>query len=147
MAKIPTPDRGQPLDVSYIYQIVEAINELSSQSSSATFKYSSIDTTAGPQNALIGDTKITAGEAIVYSNETDVSAGKTESFSYSFKSEYKYPPIVTATPVLISSTGSGRDVSVVIESVTTSRLDGKITFNSSGKAALKINIIAVGLPN
>jgi hypothetical protein len=147
MAKIPTPDRGQPLDVSYIYQIVEAINELSEQSSSATYRYSSVDTSAGPQNALITDTKIVAGETTVYNTETDVSAGKTESFSYSFKSEYKYPPIVTATPVLFSSTGSGRDVSVVIESVTTSRVDGKITFNSSGRAALKVNIIAVGIPN
>lgn len=147
MAKIPTPDRGQPLDVSYIYQMVEAINELSSQASSATYKYSSIDTSSGPQNTLITDTKVVAGEATVYSSETDVSAGKTESFSYSFKSEYKYPPIVTATPVLFSSTGSGRDVSIVIESITTSRIDGKITFNSSGKASLKINIIAVGIPN
>jgi len=147
MAKIPTPDRGQPLDVSYIYQIVEAINELAEQSVNATFKYSSIDTTSGPQNLLITDTKVTAGETVIYSSETDVSPGKTESFSYSFKSEYKYPPVVTATPVLITSTGSGRDVSLVIESVTTSRVDGKITFNSTGKAALKINIIAIGVPN
>lgn len=147
MAKIPTPDRGQPLDVSYIYQIVEAINELSEQSVNATYKYAAIDTTAGPQNALITDMKVTAGESVIYSSETDVSAGKTESFSYSFKSEYKYPPIVTATPVLITSAGSGRDVSLVIESITTSRVDGKITFNSTGKAALKINIIAIGVPN
>lgn len=147
MAKIPTPDRGQPLDVSYIYYIVDAINELASQQVSATYKYSSIDTIAGPQNSLITDTKIVAGEATIYATETDVAAGKTEPFSYSFKNEYKYPPIVTATPVLVSSTGSGRDVSVVIESITTARIDGKITFNSSGKAALKINIIAVGVPN
>jgi hypothetical protein len=147
MAKIPTPDRGQPLDVSYIYQIVEAINELSSQTSGATYRYSTVDTTAGQESLSIIDTKVVAGETTIYNSETDVSAGKTESFSYSFKSEYKYPPIVTATPVLFSSTGSGRDVSVVIESITTSRIDGKITFNSSGKAALKINIIAVGVPN
>jgi hypothetical protein len=147
MAKIPTPDRGQPLDVSYIYQIVEAINELATQASSSTYKYSSIDTFAGVQNALITDTKIVAGEAVVYSTETDVSPGKTEPFSYSFKNEYKYPPIVTATPVLTSSTGSGRDISVVIESITTSRVDGKITFNSTGKAALKVHVIAVGIPS
>lgn len=146
MAKIPTPDRGQPLDVSYIYQIVEAINELSLKESSGTYKYSSIDTSSGPQTAVITDTKIVAGETTIYSSETDVAAGKTEKFSYSFKNEYKFAPIVTATPVLTSSTGSGRDVSIVIESVTVSRVDGRVTFNSTGKAALKVNIIAIGIP-
>jgi len=31
MAKIPLPELGQPLDVSYIYQLANAINELSLQ--------------------------------------------------------------------------------------------------------------------
>lgn len=148
MAKIPTPDRGQPLDVSYIYQIVEAINEISSQMSSATYKYASVDTSSGTQNALITDTKVVAGEIAIYGGaQTDVTAGTTQSFSYSFKGEYKYPPVVTATPVLLSSTSAGRDVTLVIENITASRVDGRLTFNSGGTVALKVNLIAIGIPS
>lgn len=147
MARLPVPDRGQPLDVSYLYQIVEAVNEISSKVYSSTYKYSSIDTVAGTQNLLVSDSKVVAAEITVYATEKTVAVGDTESFSYSFKSEYKYAPIVTASPVLISATAAGRDVSVVIESITTSRVDGRVIFNTSGNAALKVHLIAVGVPN
>jgi hypothetical protein len=89
MAKIPTPDRGQPLDVSYVYQIVEAINDLSSQISSARYKYASIDTTSGNESTLLTDTKVVAGEKVIYPTLTNVTAETTQSFSYSFKGEYR----------------------------------------------------------
>jgi hypothetical protein len=147
MAKIPTPDRGQPLDVTYIYQIVEAINDLSSQISSAKYKYASIDTSEGRQNTLLTDTKVVAGWVNVYSAVTQVAADKEETFSFSFKGEYKYPPIVTATPVVIDGTSSGQEVTILITSVTTSAVNGIVKFGSSGNLALRVNIIAIGLPN
>jgi hypothetical protein len=147
MAKIPTPDRGQPLDVSYIYQIVEAINELSSQISSARYKYASIDTSNGNESTLLTDTKVVAGERVIYPNLTTVTADTTQAFSYSFKGEYKYPPIVTATPVLIEGTSSGQDVSVIIQSITNSSVNGIVKFNTGGSLALKVNIIAIGIPD
>jgi hypothetical protein len=147
MAKIPTPDRGQPLDVSYVYQIVEAINELSSQISSAKYKYASVDTSNGNESTLLTDTKVVAGEKIIYPNLTTVTADYTQAFSYSFKGEYKYPPIVTATPVLIEGTSSGQDVSVIIQSITNSSVNGIVKFNTGGSLALKVHIIAVGIPD
>ena len=148
MAKLPTPDRGQPLDVSYIYQIVDAINELSSQVSSATYKYASISTpNSGTENALITDTKIIAGSVDIYSTLTDVTPGLTVDKSFTFGSgEFKYPPVVTATPVLTSQSQSGSNLSVTIKQVTTSRVDLSVTFFGTGKAALKLNLIAIGLP-
>ena len=29
MAKVPLPERGQPLDVTYLYQLIEAVNSVS----------------------------------------------------------------------------------------------------------------------
>lgn len=147
MARIPTPTRGQPLDVTYIYQIVEAINELAQQTSSATYKYTSIDTTAGTQNMLSSEAKTIAGYADVYATQTSVTPGTSKTFSYSFKGEYKYPPVVVATPVIIEGTSAGQDLSVIITSTTTNRVDGIVTFNSSGNLAVRVNIIAVGVPN
>lgn len=147
MAKIPTPDRGQPLDVSYVYQIVEAVNDLASQISSAKYKYASIDTVNGNESTLLTDTKVVAGERVIYPTLTNVTAESTQAFSYSFKGEYKYPPIVTVTPVLIEGTSSGQDVSVVIQSVTNSSVNGIVRFNTGGSLALKVHIIAVGIPD
>lgn len=149
MAKLPTPDRGQPLDVSYIYQIVDAINDISSQISSATYKYASIATpNGGTQNTLITDTKVVGGTVDIYSTLTDVTPGLTVDKSFSFGAgEFKYPPIVTATPVLTSQSQSGSNLSVTIKQITTSRVDLSVTFFGTGKAALKLNLIAIGIPN
>lgn len=147
MARIPTPTRGQPLDVSYIYQLVEAVNELASQASSSTYKYASVDTTSGNQSSMINETKIVAGEVAVYPTLTTITGKVSKDFSYSFKGEYKYPPIVTATPVLIENTSAGQDATIVIKSITTSRVDGTITFNTGGSVAAKVHIIAVGIPS
>jgi hypothetical protein len=148
MARIPTPDRGQPLDVTYIYQIVEAINDLSSQMSSAKYKYASIDTSDGNQSTLLTDTKLVAGEASVYQVITAVTPDTPpKTFSYSFKGEFKYPPIVSATPVLLEGTSAGLDVAVVIQSITNGVVNGFVKFNSGGSVALKVHIIAIGIPN
>jgi hypothetical protein len=31
MAKVPLPERGQPIDVTYIYELTKAVNDLSAQ--------------------------------------------------------------------------------------------------------------------
>jgi hypothetical protein len=147
MAKLPTPDRGQPLDVSYIYQVVDAINDISEQISTATYKYASIGSTSGTENVLITDTKVVAGTVDIYSTLTDVTPGLTVDKSFSFGTgEFKYPPIVTATPVLTSQSQNGSNLSVTIKQITTSRVDLSVTFFGTGKAALKLNLIAIGLP-
>ena len=43
MAQIPLPERGQPLDVTYIYQVVDALNSLTKQVSDTGAEYSVVD--------------------------------------------------------------------------------------------------------
>jgi hypothetical protein len=95
---------------------------------------------------MINETKIVAGEVAVYPTLTTITGKVSKDFSYSFKGEYKYPPIVTATPVLIENTSAGQDATIVIKSITTSRVDGTITFNTGGSVAAKVHIVAVGIP-
>ena len=44
MAKIPLPERGQPLDVTYVYQLAEAVNSLATEVSASTYNYATVDT-------------------------------------------------------------------------------------------------------
>jgi hypothetical protein len=148
MAKIPLPQRGQPIDLSYLYEIANAINNLSAQVSPSSYKYVTVDTpTSGKQNVKASEAKIIGGYIEVANNST-VSASNEKEFSYSITGgEFKYAPIVTATPVMIGTTDAGKSASVILKNVTTSKVEGVVKFNASGDAKVGINLIIVGIPN
>ena len=147
MAKIPLPERGQPLDVTYIYQLADTINDLSTQVSSATYNYTTVDTvSAGKQSVKTSDTRMIGGFIQVANNST-VSAGNEKTFTYDFPSDFKYAPIATATAVNIGNTPAGQNVTVILKSVTTSRVEGVVRFGASGDLSLNVNLIIIGIPN
>ena len=146
MAKVPLPERGQPLDVTYLYSLVEAVNDLSSQASSTTYNYSTIDTANNPQqNRKTSEIRIVGGIVEVASNST-VSAGNEKSFGYNY-SEFKYAPIVSATVVNTGQTPAGQNVNVILKTPTTSRVEGVVTFGSSGNVSLDVHLVIVGITN
>lgn len=147
MAKVPLPERGQPLDVTYIYQLAETINDLATQVSSATYNYTTIDTVgAGKQNVKTSEARVIGGYVEVANNST-VSAGNEKTFSYDFPSDFKYAPIATATAVNIGNTPAGQNVTVILKSVTTSRVEGVVRFGASGDLSLAVNLVIIGIPN
>jgi hypothetical protein len=147
MAKVPLPERGQPLDVTYVYQLANAINDLSTQVSSATYNYTTVDTvSAGKQSIKTSEARVIAGYVEVANNST-VTASSDKTFSYDFPSDFKYQPIATATAVNIGNTPAGQNVNVILKTVTTSRVEGIVRFNASGDLSLAVNLIIVGIPN
>jgi hypothetical protein len=147
MAKVPLPERGQPLDVTYIYQLADTINDLSTQVSSATYNYTTIDTvSAGKQNIKTSDARVVGGYVEVANNST-VSAGNEKIFAYDFPSDFKFAPIATATAVNIGNTPAGQNVTVILKNVTTSRVEGLVRFGASGDLSLLVHLIIIGIPN
>jgi hypothetical protein len=148
MAILPVPERGQPLDVTYIYQIVKAVNDLSTQASTSINKYVTVDTpNAGKQSVKTSEARVIGGYVPV-TNGASQTAGSSISFSYSFPTEFKFSPIVTATPVSIgTASDAGKDVVVTLSSVTTSSVEGSVKFNLGGITSVGINLIAIGIPN
>jgi hypothetical protein len=147
MAKIPLPERGQPLDVTYISQLAQAVNELSTAISPSTYKYTSIDTpNAGKQNIKATEARVIGGYVRVVNSGT-ITAGEEKSFTYSFAGEFKYTPIATATPINTGNTVAGKNVTVVLKSITTSGLEGLVRFNTSGDVSVDVNLIIIGVPN
>jgi len=131
MAKVPLPERGQPLDLTYIYQLVDTVNDLSTQVSSATYNYTTVDTiSAGKQSIKTSEARVVGGYVEVANNST-VSAGNEKTFSYDFPSDFKYAPIASATAVNIGNTPAGQNVNVILKSVTTSRVEGIVRFGAS----------------
>jgi hypothetical protein len=147
MARLPTPDRGQPIDVPYIYQIATAINDLADQVDASAEKYTTIYSREEQKRELrTSDTKFYAN-FVDLPQQLQVSQGDTREFSFDISSSnFKFPPVVTATPVNTGTSEASNDVLVVISSVTTSRIDGFVRFNSSGNVDVSINCIAIGIP-
>lgn len=147
MAKISLPERGQPLDVTYISRLASAINDLSEASTPSLYKYFSVDTkTAGKQSRKITESRV-LGAYIEVSNDVSRTKGDTVDFSYDF-SGFAYAPIITATPQITgNATSAGKNVSVVIKSITTSKVEGTIVFNETGTVSVAVNLIIIGIPS
>jgi len=136
MAKVPLPERGQPLDVTYIYQLAEAVNDLSTSISDATYNYTDVDVVGAEKKSLkTSDTKFVGKYKSIANNETVTF------------SNFKFPPIATASIVNISGTTAGSNTSVVITSITTSEVQFIVKFGTSGTASVAVNVIAIGVPN
>ena len=142
--KIPLPQRGQPIDIDYLYQIVSQINTLTTKISSNSTVLSSID------NGINGVKQSTTNNLRFYAStksvkKSQVTANTTEPWFIDFSPNFLYVPIVIATPVNNNSTSTAGDrVSVVINKIATNRVDGKMIFNVAGNIDVNINIIAIG---
>jgi hypothetical protein len=146
MAKVPLPDRGQPLDLSYIYQLAEAINNLSNQLSPVNAKYTTIDTIGnGKQTVRTSDARVVGGFIAVNNTSTN-TPGAEQEFKYDF-SDFAYTPIVTASPRITDSanTQASKDVTVVLTDVTSKSVSGIVRFNTAGVASVGVNLIIIGI--
>lgn len=146
MAKVPLPDRGQPLDVTYMYQLATAINDLSDSVSSATGKYATINTkTIGKKTVKVPDIRIYA-DYIEVSNTTTVTSKTIIEKRIDFGVSFAYAPIVVASIVNNNTQGAGNDATVVVTSTTTSAATFRVKFATAGEASVGINVMAIGIP-
>jgi hypothetical protein len=147
MARIPIPQQGQPLDLSYIASISTAVNELFEAVNQRGSTAASID---DPKSSIktslrASEVRFVGGYKQVISNSS-VNAGNSRTFFYDFPINFKFPPIVSLTPENIGATDAGKNVSVVLTSVSTSRVEGIANFNTSGNVGVGVHIVAIGVP-
>lgn len=141
--RIPLPERGQPLDVDYLYQIATQINSLTNQIASTSTTLSTIDNgVSGRVDNTINNIRFVAKTKSI--KVGTVSAGTSDPWFVDFAPDFLYIPVVTATPVNNTLSTAGNNVTIVIKNVTTSRVDGNILYNTSGTVDLNINILAIG---
>lgn len=141
MSRVPIPQQGQPLDVSYIATLAEAINELSEEGSALA---------QGNNFILKGRLSETASSYKLYgaqfvAQEVNLIAGtsntaeQTVSFS---PNNFSNPPIVTAT--LVSP--SDPEATVYVKNITSGSATVIVQFPGSENNSTAVNIIAVGVP-
>ena len=144
MPQISPPERGQPIDIDYLYEIVNAINTINNQIVST----SNAESRVSGANPTSTDAVKTSSLKF-YANQISVASGKfdadqTQTVKVVFPFNFLYPPVVTATPLIQNFKEQSKNVIVAIENVTTGAVDVLVTFKKSGQADIDIHLIAVG---
>ena len=143
---IDLPAIGQPLDVEYIYQMINEINTLSTKISNTSDRISAITIPGGTTfYSRTGDLKVVAGYTTVSSGGTTITAGQSLDWRHNFNQEFSRVPVVTATPVNTGASGSTLDATIAITSITTKSVDGKLTFHTTGAVSVNVSVIAIGV--
>lgn len=138
MGAISLPERGQPLDVNYIYDMASQINNLSNaiaiRSTSSSKVNENSDTTSNLR-FYAATTKL---------NITNVSANDLQPFSFTYP-EFRFVPVAVVSVVNIDRTTAGDDVSCTLQEVLTTTAKGIVKFNTGGAVNLSVSIIVVGI--
>jgi hypothetical protein len=149
MAIIPTPAPGTIIDVEKLSEIITVLNKFATDYGSQ--KNSTISTTKQSADTKIATPNLSfsAGKVMVTS-DNNVKTKDVIPFSFEFGRTFAYPPTVTATPQS-SATGLKSavtsNVSIIINNVTTTKVEGSVYFNSEAKQTnIYIHIIAIGSP-
>lgn len=138
MGAISLPERGQPLDVTYIYDMANQINNLTNTISLRSTSSSRINENSDATSNL----KFYAATKTL--STTNASGNTTESFFFTYP-EFRFTPVTTIAVVNNSGSTAGDDVTASLRTVTTSRSEGVVRFGTSGAVNLSINIIVVGI--
>ena len=146
--KLPLPNRGQPFDLALVYKIIEQINNLWNEVGLRVSSYSSIQTAKESISSVrSSEVRTVAGFVNVIDNAS-VKTNDDKPFNYTFDRAFKYPPIVSTSLETIgeSNTEASKTSTVILTKVSTSTVEGIIKFETAGTAAVRVNLIAVGIP-
>ena len=146
MAQLPLPDRGQPLDVTYIYTMANVINQLANSVAFSNNKNIVIDTgSIGKQQLKNTDFAAVAGFTVV-TIPANVTTGQVIESKYSFGMTFKNPPIVFAIPFAKNNDNASTNATVVVSDTTTTDAAFKVVFGTAGNANIGLNVFAIGIP-
>jgi hypothetical protein len=139
MAQIELPDRGQPLDISYLFRIAQEINRVSELVASSVSKIKYRDTPTPSQ---------TSTSNLVFYAETLKIVDGNLSVQSNTPATFDYSGIFKTTPVVVCSVTAVTGVSAlysVLDGVTQNSCNVKVFSSAtSGTFSADISIIAIG---
>jgi hypothetical protein len=139
MAQIELPDRGQPLDISYLFRIAQEINRVSELVAASFSKIKYRDTSTPSQLATSN---------LAFYAETQKIIDANLSVQPNAPSSFDYSGIFKTTPVVICSVTSVTGVSNlygVLSGVTQNSCQVNVFSSAtSGAFSADVSIIAIG---
>ncbi len=143
-----TPNKGQPIDYSYITQIVNAINDLQAeQNTKSKIAESSENAGESPLVELNSKNVVFYTGFVSIANDS-TSTVHTQTKTYSFKNAgFKQAPVVTVTASATSASGSVPEKVVLgISDVTATGFTIRMNFLEKDIPSIGVHIVAIGQP-
>lgn len=137
MPVLPRPERGQPLDVDYIYELANAINSVSNTVAVKFSSTSQINQETDSTSSL----KIYA--ATQQLNIKSPKADETTTFTFSYPT-FKSTPVVTTTILNSDGSAAGNNIILTVKNVTPTQCTVTALFKKAGNLNVSVNLIAVG---
>jgi hypothetical protein len=138
-----TPNKGQPIDYSYLRRMADAITALETNAKTVSAKSSILTSSdksasdASPNDLVIVTRYVTM--QLPANNVTSPTPGKVD-----FGNKFIATPVVTATPIATSTTNDPEKVTIAISSVSQNEVQ-IVGVSTDGKAReIGVNIIAIG---
>jgi hypothetical protein len=139
MAQIELPDRGQPLDISYLFRIAQEINRVSELVASRLSKIKYRDT-ATPSQVLTSNIVFYAETQKIVDANLSVQPNAPASFDYS--GIFKTTPVVTCSVTSITGVSN---LYPVLSGVTQNSCQINVFSSAtSGAFSADVSIIAIG---
>jgi len=139
MAVIETPDRGQPLDISYLYRMVNEINNISQLIGNGISKIKYRDTST-PAQPKTGNLVFYAETLKITDANLSTQTNSTATFDYS--GMFKTTPVVVCS---VTSLDGVSNLYTVLEKVTQNNCNVNVFSSSTGGAfSADVSIIAIG---
>ncbi len=145
-----TINKGAPLDVAFVNDLVNTVEQLVADSTTSKYKRATIK-----DNIYSNGTSTTVRTADARIHAETFYAGVLQNVAPGQHATFELPltnflsaPVVTVTPILTNPGTTKADISAVITSVNTSRVVGYVTSNvtlSEGQQ-IALSLIAVGVP-
>lgn len=142
MARIPLPNRGQPLDTNYIYEMAKTINELSEDKSDQNFIFIGKDTIK--RSSKIYGTQIYASVKTL--SAQNVNVAETYPLTFDFQPGFAYPPVVQVTIENAGETNTVANATINVQNVTTTSATAVVKFATGGSSSINVHLTAIGLP-
>lgn len=133
------PERGQPIDVTYLYRMAQAINDLTAKVVVSTYN-----------NTTVGQQSIQTSNAMIHCTETNlaqtVSKDTSIEWHVDLTTQFLLNPSVTCSVFNRGKTAPGNDAIVTITNITPNRVDGVIKFLTAGSVNVDVIVQAIGIP-
>jgi hypothetical protein len=139
MAQIELPDRGQPLDISYLYRIVNEINNVSSLIGNSLSKIKYKDSTTPSQ--ILTSNLVFYAESLKLT-DANLSTQTSVSGTFNYSGIFKTTPVVVCSVTAI--TGESK-LYAVLNGINQNQCKVDVySPTTSGKVDAEVSIIAIG---
>ena len=139
MAVIETPDRGQPLDISYLYRVVNEINNISRLIGNAFSKIKYRDV---PTSSLVAAANLVFYAETLKITDANLSTQTNSTATFDYSGVFKTTPVVVCS---ITSLDGVSNLYTVLEKVTQNNCNVNVFSSSTGGAfSADVSIIAIG---